>query len=156
MSGLIIDPPATPLSANSPTFVYENPFPMDPPGAQAPVHPAANPQPTPVQPKAICTTSVTSAATRRTAPFTGKELFELVQAAIAVKFFEAKHGEKGHKVKEMGTLLRAQGIPGSDGIFKTRMVEILAWHEVRFFEPFFHCPDHSDTFDYILGPGECP
>jgi len=82
MSGLIIDPPATPLSANSPTFVYENPFPRDSPGAQAPVHPAANPQPTPVQPKAICTPSVTSAATRRTAPFTGKELFELVQAAI--------------------------------------------------------------------------
>jgi len=68
MSGLTIDPPATPLSASSPTFVYENP----------------------VQPKAICTPSVTSAATRRTAPFTGKELFELVQAAIAVKFFEAK------------------------------------------------------------------
>jgi hypothetical protein len=42
MSGLIIDPPATPLSASSPTFVYENP----------------------VQPKAICTPSVPSAATR--------------------------------------------------------------------------------------------
>jgi len=36
MSGLTIDPPATPLSASSSTFVYENPFPrapQHPPGA---------------------------------------------------------------------------------------------------------------------------
>ena len=82
---------------------------------------------------------MTSAATRRTAPFTGKEFFELVQAAIAVKFFEAMHSEKGYKVIEMGILLRTQGIPVSDGIFKTQMVEMLAWHEVYFFEPCSHC-----------------
>ena len=124
-------------------FLMENPISRAPQhtlGTQmAPIHPAANPQPSAIQPKATSTPSKTSAATRRTAPFTGKELFELIQAAIAVKFFEAKHGEKGHKVKEMGSLLRAQGIPGSDNIFKTRMLEMLAWHEVCFCEPFFHC-----------------
>ena len=34
---------------------------------------------------------------KRTTPFTGKELFEIVQAAIKIKLFEAKHGEKGDR-----------------------------------------------------------
>ena len=108
------------------------------------------------QPKAFYTTSKTSEATRRTAPFTGKELFELIQAAIAVRFFEAKHGEKGHKVEEMGSLLRAQGIPGSDNIFKTRMLEMLAWHKVSFVTPFFTVLDDSDTFTHVSGPRDSP
>jgi len=66
-----------------------------------------------------------------------------------VKFFEAKHGKKGHKVKEMGTLLRAQGIPDSDNTFKTQMVEMLAWNEVHVLK-IFTVPNHSDTFKHIL------
>jgi hypothetical protein len=30
----------------------------------------------------------------------------------------------------MGDLLRGQGIPGSDGLFWTWMLEMLSWHEV--------------------------
>jgi hypothetical protein len=106
MSGLPTAPPATPLSASSLTFVLEKPALRDTPSMQtAPVHPDANPKPTPMQPNAFYTPSQTSVATRRTTPFTGKELFELIQAAIAVKFFKAKHGKKGHKLKEMGTYL---------------------------------------------------
>ena len=120
MLGLPTNPPATHLSASSLTFVLENPTLGDTSGIEtAPVAPAANPHPFLIQPNAFDTPSQTSVVTRRTIPFTGKKLFELIQAAIAVKFFEAKHGKKGHKLKEMGSLLRAQGITGSDTMFKT-------------------------------------
>ncbi|KIM77606.1 hypothetical protein PILCRDRAFT_91045 [Piloderma croceum F 1598] len=114
MSGL---PPATPLSASSLTFVHENPIPralQHTPSIQtAPVYPAANPQPSPIQPKTFYTTSKTSEATKKTTPFTGKELFELIQAAIAVRFFKAKHGEKGHKGLETAPEHIIKAVEGS-------------------------------------------
>jgi hypothetical protein len=67
----------------------------------------------------------------RNARFTAKELFEVVQAAITVKFFEAKHGEKGEREKQMGNLLRNSGVQGSNVVMRTRMLELLVWHEVR-------------------------
>jgi len=67
----------------------------------------------------------------RNARFTAKELFEVVQAAITVKFFEAKHGKKGEREKQMGNLLRKSGVQGSNAVMRTRMLELLVWHEVR-------------------------
>jgi hypothetical protein len=56
-------------------------------------------------------------------------LFEVVQAAITVKFFEAKHGEKGEREKQMGNMLRKSGVQGSNAVMRTRMLELLVWHE---------------------------
>jgi len=65
---------------------------------------------------------------KRSANFMAKELFEVVQAAITVKFFEAKDGEKGEREKEMGDMLRKSGVEGSNGVMKTCMFELLTWH----------------------------
>ena len=59
-------------------------------------------------------------------------------------------------MKEMGSLLRAHGIPGSDSIFKTQMLEMLAWHEMSLVTPFLTVLDDSDTFTQVLGPGDSP
>ena len=110
MSGL---PPATPLSASSLTFVHENPIPralQHTPGTQtAPVYPVANPQPSPIQLKAFYTTSKTSEATRRTAPFTGKAL-SAYPGSHSCQVLRGQAWQEVHKVKEMGSLLRAQGM----------------------------------------------
>jgi len=51
----------------------------------------------------------------------------------------------------------AQGTPGSDNIFKTQMLEMLALHEVLLFEPLFHCADAPDTptHAFIIKAVEC-
>ncbi|KAJ7134492.1 hypothetical protein C8R44DRAFT_870122 [Mycena epipterygia] len=71
------------------------------------------------------------AGTRRNAaqPFTGKELFDILQTAIRVKYFTAKHGEKGAKDKELGAEIRKLNIMGSDAIFKARIMDMLVYHE---------------------------
>jgi hypothetical protein len=70
-------------------------------------------------------------STRRTAPFSAKELFEVLQAALEVRIFEAKFGERKNTEIAMGDMVRGHGIAGSNGLFKTRMLEMLTWHEVR-------------------------
>jgi hypothetical protein len=67
---------------------------------------------------------------KRNTHFMAKELFEVVQAAITVKFFEAKHGEKGEREKQMGNMLRKNGVQGSNAVLRTRMLELLVWHKV--------------------------
>jgi hypothetical protein len=68
--------------------------------------------------------------------FSAKELFEVIQAALTVKIYEAKHGEKGKREEEMGDLLRKMKILGSNGVFQSRMKEMLTWHKVcRFSTP---------------------
>ena len=54
-----------------------------------------------------------------------------MQAALDVRIFEAKFGERGDAEKTMGDKVREHGIMGSNGLFKTRMLEMLIWHEVR-------------------------
>ena len=66
--------------------------------ALAPVLPLTNQPmafttPLPTAPK--CSAPAHGVTMRRATPFTAKELFDVVQATIDVKLFEAKHGEKG-------------------------------------------------------------
>ncbi|KAJ7668276.1 hypothetical protein B0H14DRAFT_2658000 [Mycena olivaceomarginata] len=62
-------------------------------------------------------------------PFTAKELFDILQTAIMVQFYTAKHREKGAKLKEFGNAVRALNIQGSDDVFKARIKDLLAYHE---------------------------
>jgi hypothetical protein len=64
-------------------------------------------------------------------PFTAKELFDILQTAITVQFYAAKHREKGAKLKEFGNAVRALNIQGSDDVFKARIKDLLAYHEVH-------------------------
>lgn len=82
-------------------------------------------------PKASITAVKPSGTARRTVPFSAKELFEVVQAALNVRIFEAKFGERGDTEKAMGDKIQEHGVLGSNGLFKTRMLEMLVWHEVR-------------------------
>ncbi|KIM72074.1 hypothetical protein PILCRDRAFT_16465 [Piloderma croceum F 1598] len=43
--------------------------------------------------------------------------------------FEAKFGERGDTEKAMGDKVQEHGIMGSNGLFKTHMLEMLIWHE---------------------------
>jgi hypothetical protein len=63
-------------------------------------------------------------------PFTAKELFDILQTAITVQFYTAKHREKGAKLKEFGNTVCALNIQGSDDVFKVRIKDLLAYHEV--------------------------
>lgn len=72
----------------------------------------------------------TTGASKRTDPFTARELFDILQAALEVKLFQAKHGEKGEREEEMTTRIKQQGVQGSKAIFKTRLNELLIWHQV--------------------------
>jgi hypothetical protein len=71
-------------------------------------------------------------ASSRKHTWTARELFEIIQAALTVCIFEAKHGEKGKREEEMGELLRKMNIQGSNAVFQTRMKDMLAWHKVHF------------------------
>ncbi|KAJ7799692.1 hypothetical protein B0H14DRAFT_3491359 [Mycena olivaceomarginata] len=62
-------------------------------------------------------------------PFTAKELFDILQTAITVQFYTAKHREKGAKLKEFGNTVRALNIQGSDNVFKVHIKDLLAYHE---------------------------
>ncbi|KAJ7722859.1 hypothetical protein B0H14DRAFT_3520184 [Mycena olivaceomarginata] len=62
-------------------------------------------------------------------PFTAKELFDILQTAITVQFYTAKHREKGAKLKEFGNTVRALNIQSSDNVFKVRIKDLLAYHE---------------------------
>jgi len=57
-------------------------------------------------PKKVVTSPQAVKPAKHSANFTAKELFEVVQAAIVVKFFKAKHDERGEREKEMGDMLR--------------------------------------------------
>lgn len=84
------------------TFVLEQPSAGVPATSttQTTQVPLANPPGTSLVPlMAISKAYKPPETTKPTTPFTAKELFEVVQAAIAVKIFEAKHGEKGEKLK---------------------------------------------------------
>jgi hypothetical protein len=63
--------------------------------------------------------------------YSARDLLDIVQSAIKVGLFTAKHGEKGKKLAEFGTTVRALGIQGSDTVLKSRLMEVLAFHEVR-------------------------
>ena len=54
-----------------------------------------------------------------TSAFSAQELFEVLQAAIVVKLFEAKHHKKGDMEKELGEKIRGAGICRSDKQFKS-------------------------------------
>ena len=71
-----------------------------------------------------------TAGSRRVAPFTAKELFQLMQAAVTVRFYEAGHGQKKIKDDELLQVMRTLGIQGSIAVFKTRLSELLLWHTV--------------------------
>jgi hypothetical protein len=71
-------------------------------------------------------------ASSRKHTWTARELFEIIQAALTVRVFEAKHGEKGKREEEMGELLRKMNIQGSNAVFQTWMKDMLAWHKARF------------------------
>jgi hypothetical protein len=72
----------------------------------------------------------TTGAPKRTDPFTAWELFDILQAALEVKLFQAKHGEKGECEEEMATRIKQRGVQGSKVLFKTRLNELLVWHQV--------------------------
>ncbi|KAJ7842505.1 hypothetical protein B0H13DRAFT_2413619 [Mycena leptocephala] len=61
--------------------------------------------------------------------YSARNLFDIVQIAIDIDFFTAKHGEKAKKVAELGIAVRKLGIEGSDGVLKSRLLEVLAFHE---------------------------
>jgi hypothetical protein len=63
--------------------------------------------------------------------YSARNLFDIVQIAIDIDFFTAKHGEKAKKVAELGIAVRKLGIEGSDGVLKSWLLEVLAFHEVR-------------------------
>ncbi|KAJ7827721.1 hypothetical protein B0H13DRAFT_2373675 [Mycena leptocephala] len=56
-------------------------------------------------------------------------LLDIVQTALAVQIFTAKHGEKNKKLAEFATAVHKLGIEGSDGVLKARLLEVLAYHE---------------------------
>ncbi|KAF8177820.1 hypothetical protein K438DRAFT_2181270 [Mycena galopus ATCC 62051] len=58
-----------------------------------------------------------------------RDLLDIVQTAIKVQLFMAKHGEKGKKLVEFGNAVRALGIQGSDAVLKARLLEVLTFHE---------------------------
>ncbi|KAF7358813.1 hypothetical protein MSAN_01220600 [Mycena sanguinolenta] len=66
---------------------------------------------------------------RKAPTYIACELFDILQTGIQVKFFTPKYGEKGAKEKEFGNAVRALGIKGSDGVLKTRLLELLTFHE---------------------------
>ncbi|KAJ7347928.1 hypothetical protein DFH08DRAFT_1001279 [Mycena albidolilacea] len=61
--------------------------------------------------------------------YSARDLLDIVQTAIKVLFFTAKHGEKGKKLIEFGNAVRALGIKGSDAVLKARLLEVLTFHE---------------------------
>ncbi|KAJ7236614.1 hypothetical protein C8J57DRAFT_1247603 [Mycena rebaudengoi] len=61
--------------------------------------------------------------------YTARELFDILQTGITVQYFTAKYGERGAKDKEFGNAVHALGISGSDVVLKTRLAELLAYHE---------------------------
>jgi hypothetical protein len=68
---------------------------------------------------------------RKSTEYSARELFDIVQTAIKVKIFAAKYGQKGAKDKEFGNMVRGLGIKGSDGILKSRLQDLLVFHEVH-------------------------
>ncbi|KAJ6629024.1 hypothetical protein B0H10DRAFT_1939923 [Mycena sp. CBHHK59/15] len=64
-----------------------------------------------------------------TSVYTAHELFDILQTAIDVQLYTAKHGEKGAKDKEFGTAVRKRHIQGNDTVLKTRVAELLVFHE---------------------------
>ena len=92
--------------------------------------PPAPTTPSPAPSKAVLKSSKLFRVSKHTTPFSAKELFEVMQAALNVKIFETKFGKKGERKKEMGDKICGHGILGSNGIFETHMLELLTWHEV--------------------------
>jgi hypothetical protein len=69
------------------------PFQIAAPSLYAPPEPNIHPNKTQASVESECTFE---------SPFSVNKLFEVLpQAALAVKLFEAKHGEKGHKEKDL-------------------------------------------------------
>ncbi|KAJ6617341.1 hypothetical protein B0H10DRAFT_2218676 [Mycena sp. CBHHK59/15] len=64
-----------------------------------------------------------------TSMYMAHELFGILQTAIDVQLYTAKHGKKGVKDKEFGTAVRKHHIQGSDAVLKTRVAELLVVHE---------------------------
>lgn len=83
--------------------------------------------------------------------YSARNLLDIVQTAIEVGLFTAKHGEKGKKLIEFGTAVRKLGIPGSDATLKSRLLEVMNFHEVR---PLI-CLHNRDTHSF-KGSGYCP
>ncbi|KAJ7312701.1 hypothetical protein DFH08DRAFT_1087523 [Mycena albidolilacea] len=61
--------------------------------------------------------------------YSPRNLLDIVQTAIEVGLFTAKHGEKGKKLIEFGTAVRKLGIAGSDATLKSRLLEVMNFHE---------------------------
>ncbi|KAJ6596669.1 hypothetical protein B0H10DRAFT_2232329 [Mycena sp. CBHHK59/15] len=61
--------------------------------------------------------------------YTARNLRDIVETAIEVELFTAKHGEKGKKLSEFGAAVRKLGIEGSDAVLKQRLLEVLTYHE---------------------------
>ncbi|KAJ7732849.1 hypothetical protein B0H16DRAFT_173294 [Mycena metata] len=105
------------------------------------------PDPTPRMPFAPITAPVVNASTAPKAPaapkalkepkkstrgagaYTAQQLLDIVLCAVSLDFFMAKFGEKGAKEKQFGEMVRERGIQGSDGQLKSRLLELLAYHE---------------------------
>ncbi|KAJ7841221.1 hypothetical protein B0H14DRAFT_2783520 [Mycena olivaceomarginata] len=61
--------------------------------------------------------------------YSARNLLDIVQTAIEVGLLTAKHGEKGKKLIEFGTAVHKLGIPGSDATLKSRLLEVMNFHE---------------------------
>lgn len=94
---------------------------------------------TPVQPNSVALSPtpsvpprnrISTVSARRSVPFSAKELFQIAQAAVSVRWFDCKHGERGGKEREMCAILREAGVPGSIKQFKDRLAEIMIWQAV--------------------------
>jgi hypothetical protein len=83
--------------------------------------------------------------------YSARNLLDIVQTAIEVGLFTAKHGEKGKKLIEFGTAVRKLGIPGSDATLKSRLLEVMNFHEVRLLIYLHNHNTHS-----FKGSGYCP
>lgn len=75
----------------------------------------------------------------RKVKYTKRQLYDLIQVALEVNFFMAQHGEKGATLKAFGNGCRKLRIKGGDSVLKDRMLELLAYHDVRFFLISLNC-----------------
>jgi hypothetical protein len=99
----------------------------------APLHVAPASLPTPAPPPPAARVPVPKVSRKHQAEepkYTARDLLDIVQTGIKVQLFTAKHGEKGKKLVEFGNAVRSLGIKGSDGVLKTRLQELLTFHEV--------------------------
>ncbi|KAF7373040.1 hypothetical protein MSAN_00511500 [Mycena sanguinolenta] len=61
--------------------------------------------------------------------YSARDLRDIVETALEVGLFTAKHGEKTKKLAEFGAAVRKLGIMGSDAVLKARLLDTLTYHE---------------------------